>query len=300
MAIPGPFSWKTNLVLNPVAFTPALVAELRAAVPGFDTMGVALVDVPSAMAYASNFTKTGSADSVVKIVAMYAALYLQDRLQTIRGHLGAASLAKIESMLRKEWGPAIKSTVPRSAGDFPDITAIFESPSFDFKSSFKKDMDNMMKLSKNEAAGRCIRKIGYDYINGASTHGGLYSAVDKSGFWLASDYTKSSHPSNRDGARIPGMGTSHAASAKAAALLLMNLARDELISAAASNEMKNVMTNARSWIQDVVPSDATIFEKVGLVKELHTCGLVKHADAHYVVVTLFSNDVPTPLLSKLD
>lgn len=41
MAIPGPFLWKANRVLNPVAFTPAQVAKLRASVPGFDTMGVA-------------------------------------------------------------------------------------------------------------------------------------------------------------------------------------------------------------------------------------------------------------------
>jgi hypothetical protein len=310
MAIPGPFSWKTNLVLNPVAFTPAQVAKLRAAVPGFDGMGVALVDVAkrSAMAYASNFTKTGFAASLVKIVAMYAAFYLQDRLKTIRGALGAASLAQIESTLRKEWGPAIKSTVPRSAGDFPDITAIFASTSFDFKSSFKKDLDAMMKESDNWAAGRCIHRIGYDYINGASTHAGLYSAADKSGFWLAGDYIPDSHASNRDGARIPGMGTTQAASAKAAALLLVSLARDELISADASKGMKDVMTKAYSWVRyemENVHPGAIVYGKLGLMNgkkgSTHDCAIVKHDDAHYVIVTLFGGAFGLePLFVELD
>ncbi len=310
MAIPGPFSWKTSLTLNPVAFTPAQVARLRAAVPGFDAMGVALVDVGkrSAVAYASNFTKTGFAASLPKIVAMYAAFYLQDRLKAIKGALGTASLAQIESTLRKEWGPAIKATVPRSAGDFPDITSIFASPGFDFSSRFKKDLEAMMKKSDNWAAGRCIHRIGYDYINGALTHAGLYSAAEKSGFWLAGDYIPDSHASNRDGARIPGMGTGQAASAKAAALLLVHLARDELISADASRGMKDVMTNAYSWVRyemEAAHPGATVYGKLGLMGgakgSTHDCAIVKHDDAHYVIVTLFGGaNGLEPLFVELD
>src|SRR5215208_1793111 len=162
MAVPGPFSWTNSLVLNPTPFPAPQLAQLRAAVPGFDQMGVALVDVGkrSSIAYASNFTKTGFAASLPKIVAMYAAFYLQDRLRAIKGALGGASLTQIESTLRKEWGPAIKSTVPRRTGDFPDITAIFASSNFDFKPNFKHDLDAMMKKSDNMAAGRCIHRIG--------------------------------------------------------------------------------------------------------------------------------------------
>lgn len=310
MAIPGPFLWKTNRVLTPVAFTPAQSAKLRAAVPGFDTMGVALVDVTklSTTAYASNFTQTGFAASLPKIVAMYAAFYLQDRLKVIKGSFGTASLAQIESTLRKEWGPAIKSTVPRRVGDFPNITAIFASPSFDFKPSFKNDLDAMMKKSDNLAAGRCIHRIGYDYINGALTHGGLYSEADKSGFWLAGDYIPDSHASNREGARIPGMGTGQAASAKAAALLLVHLAHDELISVDASKGMKDVMTNAYSWVRykmEAVHPGATVYGKLGLMGgakgSTHDCAIVKHGDAHYVVVTLFGGAHGLePLFVELD
>lgn len=309
MAIPGPFSWTNKLSLNPNTFTNAQLARLRAAVPGFDQMGVVLVDVAkkSIMAYAWNFTKTGFAASLPKIVAMYAAFYLQDRLKAIKGAFGTASLAQIESTLRREWKAEIKSTVSRSAGDFPDITDIFGSTSFDFRSGFKKDLDAMMKKSDNWAAGRCIHRIGYDYINGALTHGGLYSAADKSGFWLAGDYIPDSHKSNREGARIPGMGTGQAASAKAAALLLVNLARDELIGADASKGMKDVMTNAYSWVRYEMEANhpgATVYGKLGLMGgargSTHDCAIVKHNDAHYVVVTLFGNSALEPLFVELD
>lgn len=310
MAIPGPFSWTNSIVLNPTPFPAPQLGQLRAAVPGFDQMGVALVDVGkrSSIAYASNFTKTGFAASLPKIVAMYAAFYLQDRLRTIKAALGVASLAQIESTLRKEWGPAIKSTVPRRAGDFPDITAIFGSANFDFKANFKHDLDAMMKKSDNWAAGRCIHRIGYDYINGALTHGGLYSVADKSGFWLAGDYVPDSHKSNREGARIPGMGTGQAASAKAAALLLVNLAREQLVSADASKGMKDVMTNAYSWVRyemEAIHPGATVYGKLGLMGgakgSTHDCAVVKHDDAHYVIVTLFGGNIGLePLFVELD
>jgi hypothetical protein len=310
MAIPGPFSWTNSVVLTPTTFTAAQLARLRAAVPGFDQMGIALVDVGkrSTIAYASNFTKTGFAASLPKIVAMYAAFYLQDRLRAIKAALGTASLAQIESTLRKEWGPAIKATVPRRAGDFPDITAIFASPTFDFRPSFKQDLDAMMRKSDNWAAGRCIHRVGYDYINGALTHAGLYSAADKSGFWLAGDYVPDSHKSNREGARIPGMGTGQAASAKAAALLLVNLAREALVSADASKGMKDVMTNAYSWVRyemEAAHPGATVYGKLGLMDgkkgSTHDCAIVKHDDAHYVIVTLFGGYIALgPLFVELD
>jgi hypothetical protein len=309
MPLPGPFAWTNKLHLNPRPFTPAQLAGLRDAVPGFDQMGTALVEVGrrSNLTYAFNFTKTAFAASLPKIAAMYAAFYLQERLKAIKGALGTASLAQVEATLRREWKAEIKSTVPRSVGDFPDLTAIFSSTGFAFKANFQNDLNAMMKESDNWAAGRCIHRIGYDYINGALTYGGFYSAVDKSGFWLAGDYIPDTHASNREGARIPGMGTGQAASAKAAALLLVNLAQDELISPGASRAMKTVMTNAYSWVRYEMEArhpGAVVHGKLGLMGgrrgSTHDCAIVKHDRAHYVVVTLFGRSGLGPLYVELD
>jgi hypothetical protein len=102
------------------------------------------------------------------------------------------------------------------------------------------------------------------------------------------------------------MGTGQAASAKAAALLLVNLAREQLVSADASKRMKDVMTNAYSWvryeIEDRHPG-AIVHGKLGLMPGVstHDCAIVKHDDAHYVVVTLFGGKFGlAPLFVELD
>jgi len=304
--IPGPFGWSNRLTLSPQPFTGAQLTRLRAAIPGFDAMGVAIIDVSgtSPIGYATNFTKTGFAASLVKIVAMYAAFYLQDRLRSMSGFFGTKRLEEVESLLRKEWRVALRAGVPRQTGDFPDISRIFGSTSFTFSKRFASNMNAMMKLSDNGASGQCIRAIGYDYINGALVHGGFFDPTAKSGFWLAGDYTKDTDPSNRDGATIPGLGTTQAASAKAVSLMLANLARNELISPAASAGIRVVMSDAISWIAPTIQSthpDATILNKIGLAGSVHDCAIVQYSNAHYAFCALFSQGYGIePLFAELD
>jgi hypothetical protein len=298
MTFPGPFSWTNQVVLMPHPFPYDEVARLRSTIAAFDRMGIALVDIsgPSNVTFASNFTKTAFAASLPKIAAMYAAHYLQARLKAIAGALGPrATLGDVEATLRKEWRAPLKALLPRSVGDSPDVTAIFASRAFDFAARFEEDLDLMIKDSDNAAAGRCIRRIGYDYINGSLIHGGFYSVSESSGLWIAGDYTPGTHPSNRDGARAPGLATSQAASAKSVALLLVNLARGTLIGAEASASMRDVMSGASSWVRASVEArrpDAVVYGKVGLVQKgaaqgAHDCAIVRYAGAHYVIVTLF-------------
>ena len=239
-----------------------------------------------------------------KIVAMYAAFYLQDRLRSMSGFFGAKRLEEVESLLRKEWRVALRAGVPRQTGDFPDINRIFGSTSFAFSKRFASNMNAMMKLSDNGASGQCIRAIGYDYINGALVHGGFFDPTAKSGFWLAGDYTKDTDPSNRDGATIPGLGTTQAASAKAVSLMLANLARNELISPAASAGIRVVMSDAISWIAPTIQSthpDATILNKIGLAGSVHDCAIVQYSNAHYAFCALFSQGYGIePLFAELD
>ena len=110
------------------------------------------------------------------------------------------------------------------------------------------------------------------------------------------------------GSRYPGMGTSQAASAKAASLLLANLARDELISPESSQGMKKVMSNAYSWVRynaEARHPGAEVFGKLGLgankpQQQTHDCAIVKYSDAHYVIVTLFGSEALEGLFDELD
>lgn len=306
MTIPGPFGWTNSIMLSPFPFSAPQMTRLRSAVSMVDSLGVALVDVSKGapMAFALNFTKTAFAASLPKIAAMYATYYLQDRLRTAMPLLAGMSLEKIEATLKKEWRPALKAKLPRSTGDFPLISKIFKSTDFKLSETHKNDLIKMIQASKNSAAGRVIHRIGYDYLNAVLIHGGLYSVGDVSGLWLAGDYIKATDPTNRDGLRPKGLSTTQAASAKSTALLLVNLAREELISSAASKKMLILMNDASSWVRDKIKSihpEAAVFGKVGYAGGTnHDCAIVKHNDAHYVVVTLFSRQDLDPLFVELD
>lgn len=304
--MPGPFDWTNTINLMPQPFSAQQLARMRSAAPSLDQMGVVLVDVSRGglAAFALNFKKTGFAASLPKIAAMYAAYYFQDRLRASSLPLIGMKLSEVESTLKKDWGHEIRAKLPRSTGDFPDITWIFKNTKFDFSNAFRKNLIDMIQVSDNYAAGSVIRRVGYDYLNAVLVHGGLYSVNDASGLWIGDDYTKSTRSYNRDGKRAPGLKTSVAASAEATALLLVNLALDRLISARASTRMKNLMNNASSWVRDEIQGihpEAEVFGKVGYVKNsTHDCAIVRHNDAHYVVVTLFGRDNLNPLFVELD
>lgn len=319
MSLPGPFSWKNGIELHEAPFTPAQLAKLRGAFPAVDSMGIALVDLSRApsIAYSLNFTKTAYAASLVKIAAMYAAFELQDRVKAAAGAAGARSLAELEQRLRKDWGPVLKRTVPRAVNDFPRLDLIFQSVGGGFHSAFHNDLKLMLGKSDNDAAGRCIRRIGYDYLNGSLVHAGFYSAADASGMWLAGDYVpaqfvkkvdgktvKTRNPHNRDGVVAPGLKTTQAASAKSVATLLVNLAAGTLISADPSKEMKKLMTN--TWLRDHVQEKhphAEVHGKLGMLWNHSTddCAIIKHSRAHYAVVALFGPfEVLDPLFEALD
>lgn len=311
MAFPGPYEWTNKLTLNPTPFSAGYLGEMRKSVKGLDSMGVVLVDVSKtpSIAYAINFTKTSFAASLPKIAAMYASYYLRDRLMTLSSGISllGMSLKEIESTLKAEWKEEMRSILPAVAKDFPDITSIFGGTDFRFSDAHRKDLIKMIQESNNWSAGRVIHRVGYDYINGALIHGGLYSVTDKSGLWLGGDYIPASSIANRDGRSPKGLGTSQAASAKATALLLANMALDTLISPTQSLKMRNLMNNASSWVRDKVQSihpTAEVFGKVGFVggkhPSMHDCAIVKYDSMHYVVVTLFGVQDLDPLLADLD
>jgi len=292
MAIPGPFSWKNAISLNPRPFTVEHMRKFTNSVTVAPTMGLAVVDIARSqpMTFAHNFDKTGFAASLVKIAPMYAAFYLQDRMKVVGSMFGTSDLDEIQDKLKKEWQPAMKAAVPRSVGDFPELGQIFMPGSFQFAAKFKSDLDKMIKNSDGEATARTVHKVGFDYMNGALTHGGFFDG--KNGMWLAGDYiADSSRKDNRDGVRPPGVSTTQAASPRAIATFFVNLAQDSLISADASKAMKLIMTNTISWIDQTIEKQnpgMTLHAKIGLHGgTTHYAGIVKHGNAHYVFVALF-------------
>lgn len=224
--------------------------------------GVGIVNLTGSspgVAYVHNFRKTAYAASLVKIAAMFAAFHLQDRVWLANHQIPASSFHRFSRRLKKDWTPHLRRGVPRATGDFPRMEKIFQDRTGAFNPSFLLDMQKMIGPSKNGAAGRCIRAIGYDYINAALASERLNSKGE--GLWLVGDYAPSSftvmrdgkptkvrNPVNRDGRSQPGIRGSQVASVRAVLGFLARLRYGRLVSHTASRKMRDMMWG--TWAPD--------------------------------------------------
>lgn len=89
---------------------------------------------------------------------------------------------------------AAKKTPFRST---PSYRQIFEvtgtgganPPSVDFTADFTTQMTKMIEVSDNHAAGECVRRLSYTYINAALIKAGFFVPGTMNGIWFAGDYT---------------------------------------------------------------------------------------------------------------
>jgi hypothetical protein len=145
--------------------------------------------------------------SEVKVAAMYAAYELCAVVRTFATQIGATSQLQLFAELVKQVDPIIISKGPTmtqgedTKGKSVPITDEHRRPHYadvftakpkgggglqvDFSPSFLRSMEAMIVPSHNDAAGECIRGIGYSFLNGALAAGKFF---DGGGIWLAADF----------------------------------------------------------------------------------------------------------------
>jgi len=152
--------------------------------------------------------------SAAKVAAMYAAFALRDMvwrfsfaaklaagavtLVQLGGGKAAAKPPSLFQALRDLVDPAIDAgadpllqTAVRREQRIPHYEQVLVEggPSVpDFRGDFLGSMKQMIVPSDNVAAGRCIRGVGYGYLNGALAAAGLFNAKTRIGVWLAGDF----------------------------------------------------------------------------------------------------------------
>ncbi len=303
-----PFVWKNDLTLTWRTFDHKYLSKLLN-LNGFSNMGVALADlgVGTGTAYGWNADQVGYAASLTKIAAMYAAYQLQASLQKIPG-AGLKSLRQLEDELKKDWRTEINKHLPArgARNDFPQLELIFapKNAGFAFSKTFDKNLKDMIGPSKNYAAQYCIRAIGFDYLAASLVYGGFYSLANSRGMWLSGDYNQNT---KIDGVPVPGVTTIkepsqrfQVATAEAVTLFMVNLGRDQLVSATASQEMKAMMWDSYAKRQIGRPgSGNTVVGKIGIQPNnvtYHDCAIVERHCMRYTMTTLF---MPTNFEFKL-
>jgi hypothetical protein len=132
----------------------------------------------------------------------------------------------------------------------PPISPEFKTP----PGKFLDWMRLMLRWSNNEAASRCIRAIGFPYLNGVLGAAGFFDRSTRTGLWLSGDYLGHDWlPGDRAGQRLSPRWaalqqrkvTNFAGTSFQVARLLTLLAQGRLVDPDSSTAMLELMTGDR-------------------------------------------------------
>jgi beta-lactamase family protein len=278
--MPDPiFGMPTPILIGPLVPllmpNPNLEVRLRPIASRWSAGGIAVVDLDPTALVPGLASFRGQQQfyvaSVAKLAVMVSAFLLREHLTAFglsNNDIRASDLiSKFDAVHRR----SISSRFSASP-DFPALSNIFSisdraSTTATWSIAFRRDQPPpgnpnpgtkisprvgfadrlalMIGVSNNDAASRCIRDIGFQYIHGAMEDLGLYKPK-QGGIWLGKSF---------DGTtawKFPPNGGIQAANAEALAVLLTSVARGRLVNASASAEMARLMAQSGSFIGEAL------------------------------------------------
>ena len=235
--------------------------------------------------------------SGAKIAAMFAAYALRDMVWRFWAGARAAQamveraagefmvkappLPDLDSLLQKQVDREILAAAPatirarasRAAPMVPAYDDVFTMPTTgspikpDFRGDFTAAMRLMIVPSDNDAAGTCIRGVGYAYLNAALAALRLPSKKGEPGVWLAGDYGNYTYVYvNTTNDAL----AAQAGSAMAMAQLMAMILNNGILSAGDCGEMRALLADAtRGPDQPFLSRDAMEGLKIPLAKITH-------------------------------
>ena len=175
-------------------------------------------------------------------------------LQSVTGP--PPKLPPLFEMLRKSVDPAIDAgsgpvlaAAVQRAHRVPQYEQVFAPPGAalpDFRGPFLTAMRDMIVPSDNAGAGRCVRGVGYGYLNGAMAAAGLFDAKAQSGVWLAGDFV-GTYPYARIASANDGQ-VAQAGSALALAKLLALIVNRGVLDTTSCDAMRTLLAGASKGI----------------------------------------------------
>ncbi len=180
--------------------------------------------------------------------------------------------------LRKHMDPAIDAASPKQlvavqkTHRVPKYEQVFAAQpkgggwgTPDFSGSFRESMKAMIVPSDNEGAGRCVRGVGYGYLNGLLEHFGLFDQKTATGVWLAGDYV-SRYPY----VRIPSVndaGVAQAGSALAMGKMMALIVNRACIDSASCDDMRGLLAEASKGIDQPFLTRDAVSDKLRIPLE---------------------------------
>jgi hypothetical protein len=207
--------------------------------------GLTIVDLTSAAAGGNDYASAGLnqnaehyAASMLKVACLYAAHALRDLVQRFARARAPKDPDALFRMLSAELNAQIAVCCPMITGRAPNVRLprwrdVFVASgtgaglSVRFTPGYTTSLERMIVPSDNGDAGRCIRGVGYAYLNGLMLKHGFFDASGskKTGIWLAGDYSGSdvvTIPCDNDG--DTKQGTTSAMMARLGVVILLGSA----------------------------------------------------------------------------
>jgi hypothetical protein len=171
--------------------------------------GLTIVDLASGSATGTDFASAiwnpnteHYAASMLKVACLYAAHTLRDLVQRFARARAPKNADALFHMLKAELNPLIDVCCPMVRGRAPDVRLprwgdVFTASgtgagmSVRFTPGYATSLERMIVPSDNAQAGRCIRGVGYAYLNGLMLQHGFFDDSSQLGVWLAGDFSGS-------------------------------------------------------------------------------------------------------------
>ncbi len=181
-------------------------------------------------------------DSLAKVGVMVALYRLRAQLRALAVEVDAREKHQLLRVAGHYWKSEVSRAFPRYGADFPDIDGLFDGPPqrIDFSRSARQNLETAITISGNNAACGLMKAIGFQYLHGALRAEGLCDGPGK-GIWIPKRYDDLAV---WQGAPVSTGG--HAASPRALTKLFAAIARNRLVDAQASREMRTLLTEANS------------------------------------------------------
>jgi hypothetical protein len=218
--------------------------------------------------------------SLLKVSLLYATFELLLRVNVLALSITATTPVEFFDKVKRDYARKIENAVPKiPPGDwrkvaFDKILTVAPNGVDQYRVTLSADHDTDLRnvfihQRQNEAANRCMHRLGYSYVNGALDAAGFFDASSETGIWMATDYGdwRDFHVPVATG------GTSSAATtALAMANLLAYMHRgtlpgaipdETLVNAAASATMREIFRRAGAWLLGLPNPNAFSFGEDG-------------------------------------
>ncbi len=275
MVFPDPYP---DLLTSDPAMATALTAAqaaTAAAFPGTNVAAAAAVSIaavtdtgdPTAPAFSYAGYRDGDmyySASLLKVAAMLAAYELRQSAADFASDQSDCTAATMFAGLQSAFNSDIEASVPlllstpgiTSTMRVPKYSIVFDTPQplpdggcqMSFTAGFLAGMRAMIVDSDNNQASATIQALGYSWINGLTSNGGLFTQATNNGMWLGGTFTGAYPavrvPSVNDGPSA--QATTTIAMVRFLALLLQGAALDARSTDGISVEMLGLLSDAQS------------------------------------------------------